>query len=298
NGLTRHTRAPALAWQPAPVQVEWLGYPYTMGMRGIGHFLVDRLMAPTAGGHRTEELITLPESWICLDPRDRLKVGFAPVPPVEKTPAEERGHITFGTLNKPYKFTPALLQSWGRILARVPGSKLLIARPEAHDAVFCDTLIRSFADAGVDNDRLVFATNQPGQHLTHYNAIDIALDTFPQVGGTTTCEALWMGCPTVSLVGDEVFERMGLSILTNAGLADLCAETVEGYENCAVALAEDHSRLTHLRATLREAMTQGPLGQVDAFVESWERALIETRNGVGQNIGSKVVKTTDVGKSA
>src|SRR6185295_2708913 len=123
------------------------------------------------------------------------------------------------------KYGPEMLSAWARVVAAVPGSRFLFVRPEGGSKSFRSNILAYFEAEGVAADRVIFEAVR-GAHIPHYNRIDIALDTFPQTGGTTTCEAAWMGVPTVTLIGSAIFERMSYSVLTNAGLGDLCTRNV------------------------------------------------------------------------
>jgi predicted O-linked N-acetylglucosamine transferase (SPINDLY family) len=172
--------------------------------------------------------------------------------------------VTFGTANDPYKFNPPMLRAWARIVAAAPGSRFMIVRPEAGAQVFRDNIAGIFALEGVTAERLDFRPVR-GAVRAAYGEIDIALDTFPVTGGTTTCEAFWMGAPTVTLAGPAIYERLGWSILNNLGLADLAAPDVAAYERTAVALADDPARLAELRRTARQRVASHPIGQARAF---------------------------------
>jgi predicted O-linked N-acetylglucosamine transferase (SPINDLY family) len=212
----------------------------------------------------------MPQSWIALGerafPADR--------PAAAAPPVLTNGYVTFGTANNPVKYTRACLAAWARVVAAVPGSRFLFVRPEASSKAFKANIAAAFAAHGVAADRLDFAPVR-GAHLPWYDRMDISLDTFPQTGGTTTCESLWMGVPVVSLRGEAIFERLSHSILTNAGLPDLSVDTAPAYVAAAVALAADVPRLSRLRATLRAALAASPLGQTEAFARDFF-ALLES----------------------
>jgi protein O-GlcNAc transferase len=175
-------------------------------------------------------------------------------------------------MNNPYKYRPETLAGWAEVLRQTEGSRFLFVRPEGGTPAFRENLWRAFEAGGVARDRVEFVAVR-GTHLRHYNAIDIALDTFPQTGGTTTCECLWMGVPVVTLVGEAFFERLSHSNLANAGLGELSAFSREEYVAKAVALAADRPRRRDLRAGLRAQIRQQPLGRVDLFVDDLQRAI-------------------------
>ena len=162
---------------------------------------------------------------------------------------------------------------WADVLRQVPGSRFLFVRPEAGVAEFRDNMARAFARHGIAAHRLDFHPVR-GRHLAHYNEIDIALDTVPQTGGTTTCECLWMGVPTVTLAGAAFFERLSSSTLGNIGLGDLVALDGPGYVAAALALAADPGRRRMLRQTLRARMRASALGDNAGWVRDFEAQVL------------------------
>jgi protein O-GlcNAc transferase len=166
------------------------------------------------------------------------------------------------------KYNREMLGVWAETVRQVEDSRFLFVRPEGATEPFRDNVRKVFAEHGVSGDRVEF-TAVRGAHLQHYNQIDIALDSFPQTGGTTTCESLWMGVPTVTYVGDAFFERLSYSNLSNAGLGDLCAFSHEDFIKVSVALAADRERRSALRHTLRDDIRSKPLGRTDWFVEDF-----------------------------
>ncbi|HEX4369454.1 MAG TPA: NAD-dependent epimerase/dehydratase family protein [Rhodopila sp.] len=270
GGSTHLNRLEVMAHQPAPVQVSWLGYPHSSGLSRIGYILVDPYLKPPDPRLLLERPFEMPASWVSLGP-----LGFTDHPILPGLPEERAGRLTFGTMNNPYKYAPDSIALWARVLHRVPGSRFLMVRPEAGVALFRDNMARAFARHGIASDRLAYAAVR-GQHMAHYNDIDIALDTLPQTGGTTTCECLWMGVPTVSLVGPAFFERLSFSNLANAGLRDLAVDTPDAYVDTAVALAADVERRRALRAGLRATIRQSPLGDARQWVRDFEALTLRT----------------------
>jgi predicted O-linked N-acetylglucosamine transferase (SPINDLY family) len=264
GGPTAWSRPGVLAYRPAPLQASWLGYPQSLGLAAIDHFIADPYVLPPRREFLLEAPLMLPRCWIAMTP-----AAFQPQPALTPQPPMLRnGFVTFGTANDPYKFTPAALAAWARIVAATPGSRFMIVRPECGAPAFREHVARAFAAEGVDAGRLDFRPVRGGVR-PHYADMDIALDSFPVTGGTTTCEALWMGVPTVTLVGEAPYERLGWSIVNNAGLAELGATTVDGFVETAVRLAGDPDRLTRLRATMRERILAHPLGQPEAFARDF-----------------------------
>lgn len=263
GGSTAMNKLDVMAYRPARIGASWLGYPHSAGFEAIDLILTDPYIHPADPRLLIERPFEMPETWVSLG-----DLGFYDVPIEEGLPEERRGALTFGTMNNPYKFTRACLDAWAAVLRAVPGSRFLFVRPEARVPAFIANAQAAFAARDVDPDRLEFRGIR-GRHLPHYNAIDIALDSLPHVGGTTTCETLWMGVPVVSLVGPGFPERLSYSNLTNAGLGDLAVHTPEAYVATAVALAADPARRRQLRHGLRAQIRAHPLGQPDRFARGF-----------------------------
>jgi predicted O-linked N-acetylglucosamine transferase (SPINDLY family) len=171
------------------------------------------------------------------------------------------GHITFGCFNNSAKISDDMLQLWARILQRVPNSRLLLKNFALGSPPLPERLNAFLAAQGIPTDRLELIPIQPLplDHLRCYDRIDLALDTFPYHGTTTTCEALWMGVPVVTLAGHRHVSRVGASLLTNVGLTEFVTHSPDAYVEAAVAAARDLPRLAALRAGLRERMQRSPL---------------------------------------
>lgn len=276
GGSTHMNRLQAMAWKPARLSASWLGYPHSAGLSAIDYMVMDPFMTPDDARLLMEKPLMLPHAWYALGAR-----AFRDDPaPSEQTPASRNGHVTFGTANQAYKYGPELLRAWARVLQATPGSRFLFLRPEAGSTAFRRNIEAAFAAEGVGAERIVYRPVR-GAHLPVYDEMDISLDTFPQTGGTTTCESLWMGVPVVSLVGPAVFERLSYSVLMNVGLEDLCARSADEYVEIAVALANAPERVAELRRTLRERMRASPLGRTEAFAADFYAAVERT---VAENV--------------
>ncbi len=259
-------RLRTFALKPAPVQVTWLAYPGTTGLDAMDYRITDVFLDPpgadTAGAY-SEESVRLPETFWCYDPLVREPNG-GPLP------ARRNGHITFGALNNFAKTGDATFALWARILRSCEGSRLvLLARMgESRERVR-----RAFAERDVDPDRIETVDYRPRlEYLSLYRRIDIALDTFPHNGGTTSLDAFWMGVPVVTLVGRTAVGRAGLCYAQNLGLPDLAATSSEAYVEAAVGLARDVSRLELLREELRERIQRSPLMDAPRFARNLENA--------------------------
>jgi predicted O-linked N-acetylglucosamine transferase (SPINDLY family) len=264
--LTMHMggcRLPAFARKPAPVQATYLAYCSTTGVGAIDYRLTDPWLDPPDADLRyyAERSMWLPETYWCYRPP-------LDTPAVNRLPALTAGRITFGCLNQFCKVTPPVLTAWCRILESVPASRLLL---HCHAGSPRDAVQRLFDQRGIASNRLTFVGVLPTeQYFELYRQIDLALDPFPYCGGTTTCDALWMGVPVVSLAGRTAVGRGGLSILSNVGLPELVARDTEQYVQIAAHLAADRPRLADLRATLRQRMQESPLMDAPRFARNVE----------------------------
>lgn len=268
-GHTSENRLLVFARKPAPVQVTWLGYCGTTGMRAMDYRLTDAFADPPGATEHlhTETLIRLPGSAWCFR-------AFDDAPPVTPPPATTAGHITFGCFNAMPKITDSMLALWSRILREMPGARLFLKNlglgSEEARARVRSRLVR----AGIAPERveLLGHTRTIAGHLALYAQVDVALDTFPYHGTTTTCEALWMGLPVVSLAGKTHVSRVGISLLGSVGLPDLIADSEDCYARLATGLAADLPRLTALRGSMRKTMTASRLMDAPQFAHDVEDA--------------------------
>jgi tetratricopeptide (TPR) repeat protein len=268
GGSTDMNKIKVMAWRPALRQASWLGYPHSAGLATIDRIVTDPFLTPESPDLLIERPLELAHSWVGLR-----TPGFGSLPDIEPaTPEERTGLVTFGTMNNPWKYTAALVDTWAEIVAGVPGARFLFVRPEAGVPEFRANMEKRFASHGVDPGRLGFIPVR-GAHLRHYNAIDVSLDTFPHTGGTTTCETLWMGVPVVTLVGEAFCERMSYTNLNNAGLPELCTRTRADYIAKAVAIAKDTAARRELRRTMRDRLASHPLGRPELFARDFQDAL-------------------------
>jgi predicted O-linked N-acetylglucosamine transferase (SPINDLY family) len=262
-------RLAVFARHPAPVQVDWLGYLNTTGLKAMDYRLVDDITDPPGEADRfaTETLVRLPRGWACFEPAPEAP---EPGPP----PSLADGRVRFCSFSSPAKLGERVLDAWSEILRRTPGSRLLLKGASLSDDGARAQLLGRFADRGVSADRVDLIGWIPGaaEHLALYNTADIALDPFPHNGVTTTCEALWMGLPVVALLGDRHAARISASFLTRVGLEELIAPDLAVYADIAVRLAADPARLAELRRTLRPRMAGSPLCDAPGFARQVEAA--------------------------
>jgi predicted O-linked N-acetylglucosamine transferase (SPINDLY family) len=269
-GHTAGNRLGIFARRPAPVQVTYLGYPTTTGLSTVQHRLTDPVVDPVGGENlNTENPVRLPASYFCYAPP-------AEAPAVGALPAATSGEITFGSFNNLAKISPTAIRLWAETLKAVGGSRLLIKNRGVTNATVQRDIVARFEEGGVEAARVVFLgwEGSTESHLAVYGRVDIALDTFPYNGATTTCEALWMGVPVVSMSGRTHASRMGASILGAAGLASLIAEDEVGFVSVATELCRDLGALATLRAQLRGQMAASTLMDHMQFTRDFEAAII------------------------
>lgn len=266
SGHTKGNRLGVFALSPAPIQVTWLGYPNTTGLKQIHYRLTDELADPLGMTDHlnSEHLVRLPRSFLCYTP---------PIFGLEVSPLPE-GPIIFCCFNNYPKVSDTVLQLWARIMRLLPGSFFSIKNGSLNDAGVRDRLIRRFAACGIDASRLIINLFTEGrhEHLKLYGVCHIALDTYPYAGTTTTCEALWMGVPVVTLAGKSHVSRVGASILANIGAPELVAECADDYVDIAVALAQNRERISMYRRELRNMFLRSPLADASGFTVDLEQS--------------------------
>ncbi len=280
--LALHTagnRLPLFGRKPAPIQVAYLGYNGTTGLEAIDYRLSDPYLDPPEIDLScySEQTVRLPHCTWCYEPD-------GPMPEVSPLPALTAGFVTFICRNSFPKASAATLSLWAEVLEAVPGSRLVLAAPEGSCR---EAASRHFARAGIARERLEFVGPREPWHdfVNSYHRADVALDPFPYSGWITTCDALWMGVPVVTLSGRTAVGRGGRSILSSIGLPELVAESPQEYLEIAVALARDLPRLSELRLGLRERMGHSPLrdaaglarGIEAAFRQLWRQWCLERK---------------------
>ena len=253
-GHTGHNRLLVFARKPAPIQITWLGYVGTTGLKEMDYILADRhLIPPEAEPYYCEKILRMPDDYACYSEPDD-------VPEPVSLPALEKGYFTFGSLNNLTKITPHVVQVWARILHRVPQSRLVIRYRGLDDPTTRKRFVDQFAQEGIASDRLnLIGWCPPATRMHLYHEIDLGLDPFPYSGATTTCDALWMGVPVVSCPLETFASRQSLTHLNTVGLTETVASNLDEYVEIAVSLANDLPRLERLRSGLRERMAASPL---------------------------------------
>ncbi|HEY2250372.1 MAG TPA: CmcI family methyltransferase, partial [Planctomycetaceae bacterium] len=283
-GHTGCNRLLVFARKPAPIQITWIGYEGTTGLEAMDYLLADRHVVPEGSErHYRERILRLPDGYLCYDPP-------ADAPPVGPLPALTTGTVTFGSFNNLAKITEKVVETWARILRKVPTARLIMKYRGLGDEPVRRRYLDLFSAHGVEPHRVDL---QPFSSYPDYLAtcqqVDLALDPFPFSGGTITCESLWMGIPVVTRPGATFASRHSLSHLSNLRLSELIAKDRRDYVERAVSLAGDLPRLAELRSGLRERMAASPLcdgKQFAAHFESllhdvWGRFVNESSGGTG-----------------
>lgn len=265
SGHTYGTRLLAFARKPAPVQMTFLGYPNTTGMRAMDYRLTDVYADPpgVSESRYREKLLRMPHSVWCFSPHAE------GVPEVGTLPAVRNGYVSFASMNSVFKLNVELVGLWADLLRRVADSRLILATIAPGSAR--ERILRTFTGKGVDAQRIEFRDRLPrDEFLALHNEVDIALDSYPCNGGATTCETLWQGVPVISLAGEAFQSRAGLSLLSSAGLPQLVAHSAADYLDIASSLARNRERLSELRRGLRRILRASPLMDAAAFARDLE----------------------------
>jgi protein O-GlcNAc transferase len=269
GGYGDAARMTACANRLAPVQIKWVGsQAHSSGLAEMDWFITDRWETPD-GFDRfySEKLLRLRDGYICYSPPTH-------APDVVEPPGLPDGFVTFGCFNNLAKVTPKVLQTWARILNRVPRSRMILKTHQFSDGPTADDFRARFAALGIDGGRIELRGSSGHRaFLAEYGHVDVVLDPFPYSGGLTTCEALWMGVPTITLPGEIFASRHSASHLSNAGLADWVTGSIDEYVAMAVARAADLPALAELRAGLRERVRNSPLCDAPRFGHSLGAAL-------------------------
>lgn len=265
SGHSRGNRLLVFARKPAPLQLTFLGYPNTTGMRAMDFRLTDAYADPPGASERRyrERLLRLPHGLWCYRP----PAGGVP----EEGPfsASRKDHLTFASMNNVAKLNAGLLGMWAELLLRVADSRLLLATIPPGKAR--ERMLRIFVEKGVDARRIEFKDRlSKGEFRALHREVDVALDSYPCNGGATTCETLWLGVPVVSLAGDVFQSRAGLSLLSTIGLPQLAAHSAAEYLAIACNLAQDPGHLQWLRAGLRDTLRRSPLCDAPAYTRALE----------------------------
>ena len=266
SGHNKNNCLPIFAYKPAPVQISGLGYVDTTGLEAMDYFLTDVYVDPPGrnDSYFVEKLLRLPHSHFCYT---HLAKPFTK----ELAPCLRKGHITFGTLNKFAKVTDKLLGLWSEILRRVPDACLYLKGSAFDHQLSRSVACKRLQAAGIDLKQVTLS-GFDGNYMQAYNEIDIALDTYPYPGGTTTCDALYAGVPVVTLVGESHNQRFGYSLLKNMQLEECIAYSAAEYVDICVSLAMDKERLAGLRQVIARKWRMSPMMNMGMYMADIESA--------------------------
>jgi len=268
SGLSGGTRLPIFAHKPAPVQATWLGYWGTTGLPTMDYVIADPVSIDAQVATQfTEQVVHLPHTRMCFT-----------APPcdvaVNDLPALSTGAVTFGCFQNYSKVSNDVLSCWGEVLQALPTATLFWQSKAFNDALVREEALARLQQYGISAARCSLHGMVPREeYLRNHHQIDVILDTFPFTGGTTTCEALWMGVPTLTLLGDTLIARQGASFMHCVGLADWVATSREEYVSKAIALTSDLGALATLRAQLRQQVLASPLMHAEQFAQDFEQLL-------------------------
>ena len=263
-GHTANNRLSVFGRRAAPLQLSWIGYPATTGLSQMDYKVTDAWADPQGASDswHSEKLLRLPEGFLCYGP-----------PRDAPTPAGERGDrpLTFGSFNNLSKVTEAVIDLWSALLQECPDARLLLKSRQLADDSVRERIVKAFQLNGIDEERLDLKARIASrkEHLALYNTVDVALDTFPYNGTTTTCEALWMGVPVITLAGELHAGRVGASLLHQLDLTDWIANSPEEYVSLVLSVAAQPPE----RRILREWVAASTLTDAAAFTEQFEKAL-------------------------
>lgn len=262
-GHSKENRLNVFIEKPAPIQITYLGYPSTTGLPSMGYRLVDENTDPSnSENFATEKLLRIPDCFLCYSNN------------TECEPESTKHHdsIVFGSFNNLPKINAQVIATWAEIMNQIEVSKLFLKSRSFSDNNVCEDYLSMFEKHGITRNRITMVglIENELEHMQCYNNIDIALDTFPYNGTTTTCEALWMGVPVICFSGDRHASRVSSSLLHASGLSELVAKDRNEYIEKAVALAKDTKRLHHYRTIIRNKMLQSPLCDAKSFAKKIE----------------------------
>jgi len=268
-GHTNGHRLHVMARRLAPVQATFLGYPNTTGVPAIDWRIVDEITDPPGTEElASEKLARVDECMLCYRPS-------AEAPDVTVSPCTQGALFTFGSFNMAAKVSDTCIRAWAACMKGVPGSRMLIKNAAYTIPSVQADLVARFAEHGIRADRLEFVGHTPGmsEHLAQYARVDVALDTFPYGGTTTTCDALWMGVPLLTMTGRTHASRVGASLLSCVGLNELVCSDAESMAKAAMSLARDRDQLETLRSGMRERMRVSALMDGPGYARRFERVL-------------------------
>ena len=269
SGHTRGNRLEVFRRKPAYKQISWLGYPYTTGLKTIDYKFTDKTVDPIGKSEmiHTEKLYRIPDSFLCYQNNNYVHIN-------KKKPFQDNNFITFGSFNNIQKITQNNLLTWIKILQSLPKSRLVLKSIQYSTDSVITKFLNIFEENNISKERIKLLPMIPSVHghLAMYNKIDIALDTFPYNGATTTMESLWMGVPVITITGENHASRVGTSILKNLNLKNLIAKDEKEYIKLSIELSKDINLLNYYQNNLRDIMKKSVLLDGKSFAIKIEQA--------------------------
>ncbi|WML35496.1 hypothetical protein [Clostridium sp. OS1-26] len=268
NGHAGRNRLSVFAKRIAPIQITWIGYPNTTGLKNMDFRITDNYADPQGitDKYYSEKLVRMSKSFLCYSAAECPEIK-------EEMPCIRNNKITFGCFNNMAKITEDTIKLWCDILKQVDKSVLVVKNTAFLDEEIINSTKERFYKYGIKEEQLEFIERDISvkDHMNRYNDVDIALDTYPYNGTTTTCEAMYMGVPVITLAGERHASRVGVSLLTNVGLDELIAYSEEEYIQKAVDLAGNIEKLKKIKLNLRTNMKSSPLMEGDKFTKELEK---------------------------
>jgi len=274
SGHSGDNRLPIFSYKPASMQVSWAAYLATTGIKEIDYIIGDPYCTPkTDSKNYVEKIMQLPDIWSCLSTSDIKNI------PITSTPALKNGYITFGCFNNLNKINKNLINIWSKILYQIPNSKIFLKNSNFNININKDNVLRIFEENNIKLDRIILESDSPRNKLLNsYNNIDIALDTFPYNGGTTSFELSWMCVPLLTIKGDRLISKCGESINNNLNMKDWIASSEEDYIRKAILFSNNIDELENIKKKLRTYSRKSSLFDMKKFTNNFSTALRKAFN--------------------
>ncbi len=270
SGHTKKNRLPIFINKPAPIQVTWIGYNASTGLKEIDYIIGDQYVTPLENKNQfTENILQLPNIWSCLS-----KPAFE-IKKENSSPALKNGFITFGSFNNLSKINDDVIDIWSEILKRVKDSKLFLKTKELDNLKMVEKIRKKFQKNGINAEKIITEgrSKKREEMLKKYNQIDIALDPFPYSGVTTSFESVWMGVPLLTKKGNNFYSRIGVSINKNLGMEDWIANNEKDYSTKILKLTSDFNQLSQTRKCLINKIDSSTLFDSSLFADNFNKIL-------------------------
>ena len=274
SGHSGDNRLPVFSYKPSPLQVSWAAYLASTGIKEIDYIIGDTYCTPkTDTTNYTEKIVQMPDIWSCLSTSDIKNI------PTASTPALKNGYITFGCFNNMNKINKSLINIWSKILLQIPNSKLFLKNSQFNISINKDNVLKIFEENKIKLDRIIIESGSPrNRFLNCYNNIDIALDTFPYNGGTTSFELSWMCVPLLTIKGDRFISKCGESINNNLNMHDWIADDEEDYVRKAILFSKNVDELENIRKKLINLSRKSSLFNMKKYANNFSIILREAFN--------------------